>query len=108
MGTTNQGAEKCGSRKKSKSHGGQRYAVRRWHQLSKKRDKCAVKQAYDYQYNRQLTIYDWDIRYGELTDIERAEIQIKIGQLMEFQKENGFGSWYHEDDVESRIRFKNE
>jgi hypothetical protein len=73
-----------------------------------KRDKCAVKQAQDYQYNQSLAIYEWDIRYGELSDIERADIQIKIGQLREFQKENGFGPWYQEDDVENKIRFRDE
>jgi hypothetical protein len=73
-----------------------------------KRDKCAVKKAYDYQYNQTLAIYHWDLRYKEMTDIERADIQIEIGKLRTFQKENAFGPWYNEDDVESRIRFKNE
>jgi hypothetical protein len=73
-----------------------------------KRDKCAVKQAYDYQYNQSLAIYEWDLRYNELSDIEAADIQIKIGQLREFQKENGFGPWYHETDVENKIKFKDE
>lgn len=73
-----------------------------------KRDKCAVKGAYNYQYSQQLVIYNWDLKYNELTDIERADIQIKIGELRKFQKENGFGPWYHEDDVENRIKFKDE
>ena len=73
-----------------------------------KRDKCAAKKAYDYQYGQQLAIYGWDLKYNELTDIERADIQIKIGELRKFQKENGFGPWYNEDDVENEIKFKDE
>ena len=73
-----------------------------------KRDKCAVKQAYNYQCNQEVDIYDWDLRYKELTDVERADIQIEIGKLRNFQKENGFGPWYHEDDVEDKIKFKDE
>ena len=70
------------------------------------RDKSAAKKAYDYQNSQQLSIYEWDIEYGELTDIESAENQIKIGELRQFQKENGFGPWYHENDLEEKITFK--
>ena len=73
-----------------------------------KRDKCAVKQAYNYQYNQRLAIYEWDLKYKETSEIERANIQIEIGELKKFQRENGFGPWYHEDDVENKIKFKDE
>jgi len=71
-----------------------------------KRDKSAVKKAYDYRFSQQLAIYEWDLKYKDLTDIERAEIQIEIGELRKYQKEDGFGPWYHEDDIEERIKFK--
>ena len=71
-----------------------------------KRNKSAVKKAYDYEYSQQLAIYEWDLKYNELTDIENAEIHIKIGELRQFQKENGFGPWYHENDLEEKIKFR--
>jgi len=73
-----------------------------------KRDKCSVKKAYDYKYNQSLAIYEWDLKYKDISEIERADIQIKIGELRKFQRENGFGPWYHEDDVEDKVKFKDE
>ena len=73
-----------------------------------KRDKCAIKNAYNYQYQTTLAAYNWDLMYKEMDEIERAEIQIKIGELRKFQKENGFGPWYHENDVEDKIKFEDE
>ena len=73
-----------------------------------KRDKCAVKRAYDYQYNQSLAIYEWDLSYGEISEIETANIQIEIGELRKFQRENGLGPWYNKDDVEDEIKFKDE
>ena len=70
------------------------------------KDKSAVKQAYDYQCSTQLDIYDWDLKYKELNDIEKAEIQIEIGKLRKFQKEHGYGPWFHENDLEEIIKFK--
>jgi hypothetical protein len=71
-----------------------------------KRDKSAVKRAYDYQYSTELNMYAWDLKYKDLTDIEKAEIEIKIGELRKFQKKNGFGPWYHENDLDENIKFK--
>ena len=75
-------------------------------QAIEKRDKSAVKKAYDYQYSKEIDIYEWDLKYKELTDIEKAEIEIEIGELRKFQKEHGFGPWYHENDLEEKIKFK--
>jgi len=69
------------------------------------KDKSAVKQAYDYQYSQVMGMYEWDLKYKELTEIEKAEIQIEIGELRKFQKENGFGPWYHEKDLDEKIKF---
>jgi hypothetical protein len=70
-----------------------------------KKDKSAIKKAYDYQYTTQLNIYEWDLKYGDLNAIEKAEIEIKIGEMRKFQKEYGFGPWYHENDLDENIKF---
>jgi hypothetical protein len=69
------------------------------------KDKNAVKKAYDYQYSEELAMYEWDLKFKDLTDTEKAQIQIEIGELRKYQKENGFGPWYHENDIEDEISF---
>ena len=69
------------------------------------RDKRAVKEALDFEYTTLIEMHKWDLKYGDLTDIEKAEIEIKVGAIRELQKENGFGPWYHEYNLD-KIKFK--
>lgn len=74
-------------------------------QAIQKKDKRAVKMALDYQYSEEFAIYDWDLKYKDLKEIEKDEIQKEIEKLKKFQKEIGFGPWYHENDIEEKINF---
>ena len=70
-----------------------------------KKDKSAIKKAYDYQYTTQLNVCEWDLKYKNISEIEKAEVEIRIGELRQFQRKFGFGPWYHENDLEDNIKF---
>ncbi|MGD8702269.1 MAG: hypothetical protein PVH26_07515 [Desulfosarcina sp.] len=68
------------------------------------KDCDSVKKAYDHYYSQQLDILKWNLKHKDLNNNEFDEIQIRIGELRKFQKENGFGPWYHENDLHERIK----
>jgi hypothetical protein len=68
------------------------------------KDCDSVKKAYDRYYSQLLDILKWNLKYKDLNDREIDQIQIRIGELRKFQKENGFGPWYHENDLYEEIK----
>lgn len=71
-----------------------------------KKDSSSAKKAYDRYYSQQLDILKWNLRYKNLNKKEFDEIQIRISELRKFQKDNGFGPWYHENDLNENIKYK--
>jgi hypothetical protein len=67
-----------------------------------KKNCGSAKKAYDRYYSQQLDILKWNLKHKDLNKKESDEIQIRIGELRKFQKENGFGPWYHENDLHEK------